>query len=977
MDRMTRISSHGHGKEAIGMALLAMVGPALAACPAPGSGIVASGIGITESGCAITTSASGIPGAGTNASNGGTIDLSNSSETLTSAAAALAQNANSKITLTNVTVNTGGGAGLSAGTGSRIEMRGGSLTTTGGITASVAASGAGSTIAMDGVTITSGGSSASALLAGTNSAVSVANSTVNVTSTSSSSANGAYANGSGAQITIDNTDFTVNGGTSGQGVRAFGGGGLIVRNGSSVSTQGNYVYGALIDQNSSLQIADTSLSTTGNFAFGIYTQNQSTLNGSNVILNTQGQNGYGWFAIGSAPQAQLNDSSIATRGPNAHGVFAYNGAVLGLNNTDITTNGSGAAAVLTLNGSRVTIANGELATHGAGAAGLQAEGNAGQTNRFDVTDTRIATDSGAAIEVYGGIATINLTRVNSTSGSNQLMLVDTTAGLAASDPDVTLPATNLATVTLIADSSTLSGDIHADPGSSVNVTLRNHTTLTGAIDPVDLTIDSSSVWNMTGNSVLNNLSNAGGIVSVPNGNSYKTLTVGNLASNGGAITLNAALGPDNSPADRIVVDGGTTTGQTALAVRNTVGQGAQTTGNGIQVVEALNGGTTATAAFDLNERAVAGPYEYFLYRGAVDGTNPDAWYLRSDLEPSPPSPAPTPPDYRPETSLYGAIPALTLVYSRAVVDTLHERGGEQRALPGAKPPAQDRSEFGADAGWGRVIYRNGEQERGHDAAFGQTPAYDFELYAVQGGVDLYRADYSDGTIDRAGLSLDAGHLQGGVEHYNGRDAGDDTLRAYGIGGYWTRFGPAGWYLDGLVQVHRFDITARPHNLPHLVTDGWGVSASLEAGYPFAIGNARVVEPQLQFVYSRANLDDSHDIGARVRFRDEQSLIARLGVRVAQDWLRTVDHGETRRTDGWLRFSVWNDFKGEPKTEFSSEYGYVPFKADIGGSWGEFNIGVDWQLDRRATLYVSAGYQQSFDGDSHSYEGMVGIKAPFD
>jgi outer membrane autotransporter protein len=99
------------------------------------------------------------------------------------------------------------------------------------------------------------------------------------------------------------------------------------------------------------------------------------------------------------------------------------------------------------------------------------------------------------------------------------------------------------------------------------------------------------------------------------------------------------------------------------------------------------------------------------------------------------------------------------------------------------------------------------------------------------------------------------------------------------------------------------------------------------------------------------------------------------VRFAKDWFRD-DQGTERRTSLWVRPSVWHEFKGQPKTEFSSQNGSVPFEANIDGSWGEVNLGVDVQADKRTTFYVPAGYQQAFDGDSHGYEGMLGVKVAF-
>ena len=79
--------------------------------------------------------------------------------------------------------------------------------------------------------------------------------------------------------------------------------------------------------------------------------------------------------------------------------------------------------------------------------------------------------------------------------------------------------------------------------------------------------------------------------------------------------------------------------------------GAATLQDGIMVVEAANGGTTARGAFALSGPVAAGAFEYFLFKGGVSAGTDENWYLRSTLarrrrrtEPDrrPPSPAPAP-----------------------------------------------------------------------------------------------------------------------------------------------------------------------------------------------------------------------------------------------------------------------------------------------------------------------------------------------
>ena len=133
--------------------------------------------------------------------------------------------------------------------------------------------------------------------------------------------------------------------------------------------------------------------------------------------------------------------------------------------------------------------------------------------------------------------------------------------------------------------------------------------------------------------------------------------VGNYTGQDGLLRLNTVLAFDNSPSDKLIIDKGAADGTTGLDILNNNGAGAQTVADGILVIEALNGATSSTGAFSLAEPAVAGPYEYFLFRGSKDGTTaPDNWYLRSELipppppPPGPPEPPPPPPPGPPEST---------------------------------------------------------------------------------------------------------------------------------------------------------------------------------------------------------------------------------------------------------------------------------------------------------------------------------------
>ena len=96
------------------------------------------------------------------------------------------------------------------------------------------------------------------------------------------------------------------------------------------------------------------------------------------------------------------------------------------------------------------------------------------------------------------------------------------------------------------------------------------------------------------------------------------------------------LGDDTSPTDLLVLRQGHASGITYVDVTNLGGGGDLTIGDGIRIVETIEGATTDPAAFALGGPVVAGPYEYLLYRGDTVGDAPEDWYLRSSV--SPPAP---------------------------------------------------------------------------------------------------------------------------------------------------------------------------------------------------------------------------------------------------------------------------------------------------------------------------------------------------
>ena len=138
------------------------------------------------------------------------------------------------------------------------------------------------------------------------------------------------------------------------------------------------------------------------------------------------------------------------------------------------------------------------------------------------------------------------------------------------------------------------------------------------------------------------------------GGTGDTFTIGgNYTGDGGMLLLDTVLGDDSSASDKLVISDGTASGSTSISIVNAGGAGASTVQDGIQVVEAVNGATTASGAFSLNGPVAAGAFEYYLFKGGISDGTSENWYLRSTLinpptpPVTPPEPAPAPPPLEP------------------------------------------------------------------------------------------------------------------------------------------------------------------------------------------------------------------------------------------------------------------------------------------------------------------------------------------
>ena len=499
-----------------------------------------------------------------------------------------------------------------------------------------------------------------------------------------------------------------------------------------------------------------------------------------------------------------------------------------------------------------------------------------------------------------------------------------------------------------------------------------------------VTVANGGTLDLNGfNQTLLNLTNAG-LVNMGTGTAPGTvLTTSNYTGNGGTIAMNTFLGADGSPSDRLVINGGTATGTTSLLIHNAGGPGLETTANGILVVNAISGATTAPGAFTLdNPELRAGAFDYRLFQGGLSGSDPNDWFLRSSfitgpgpVEPIGPDPPPATlppgvwPIIGPELATDGVVQPIARQMGLQTLGTMHQRIGDTLTLAdtGGEGAGVARSD------WAR-FFGQGIDNRYQAFADPQASGW---MGGFQGGVDLLRSSFLPGHRDVAGVYLAFANsdinVNGLVTNaaatgYVQTRTGTLGLNGYSAGGYWTHYGPSGWYLDAVLQGTYYNGNAITQfaNLP---INGSGFISSLEGGYPIPLplGPRFVLEPQAQIIWQQVSFNQANDGLGPVGLGTTSGPTGRLGLR----GMWTIDGYNGQVWQPYVRANVWRDWGAEATTLF----GIDPVPLIEEATRLEFAGGVSAKLGPGVSLYAQAGYQFALDNAyiRNGIQGDIGLR----
>jgi outer membrane autotransporter protein len=857
----------------------------------------------------------------------------------------------STLTASNVAitlVGSGGDAAASAASGSTITLTGGFiiLNGSGGGETGLLVQSSGSSLTASNVPIvvTGTGGDTGVKVASGGSAVLTGGSVAAISSAGGE--RGIWATGSGSTISMSGVQVSVPLSTGGNGILADTGAMIALGAGTSVSTGGTGTTG--------IQASGTS----------------STVSATGSVAVTTAGAGATGVGASSGGAVSLSGGSVTTSGGGATGFNASGGTI---NAVDVVTSTTGVAAHggTLQNGGTLSVVGGGVTTSGAGSFGFLVQGVGGTANTLQINNAMV---NSAADAFHVNQAMANIAVAGSTVIGNNGVLLSTQGS---------------GSTTFTATASQLTGAATTGTGSTANMTLQDDTT-----------------WTMTGSSNVTNLVNDPStiIFTPPSGDptvlaSYKTLTAGNYTGLGGRIVLNTYLGSDGSPSDRLVINGGTASGTTLLEFHNTTGPGSETVGDGILVVNAINGATTVPGAFTRSNEVRGGAFDYDLFRGGITGGSPNNWFLRSEFTvgplppdggggglpeqggnfPTDPPPDPLPPGVYPiigpALATYGVVQPIARQMGFAMLGTLHERIGDTLTQESAGTDAEGLGR----SGWARIF---GQQIDNRYRAFAD-PSAEGRLIGVQAGFDIWRGSFIPGHRDAAGFYFAYGNSAMDVNglvtnpsataYVRGR-TGTLNLYGYSGGAYWTHYGPGGWYIDAVVQGTAYTGTATTQfaNLP---TNGSGIITSLEVGYPIPLplGPRFELEPQGQILWQHTSFSQANDGLGEVALGTTSGATGRLGVR--GQWTITSDGGLVWQP--YVRANLWQNWGGNATTTFSG-IDHVPLQQE--STQLEFAAGVTARLSALVSLYAQAGYEfavgSTDGGRRQGVKGDFGLRLTF-
>lgn len=693
---------------------------------------------------------------------------------------------------------------------------------------------------------------------------------------------------------------------------------------------------------------------------------EKTINNTGLLL---AKNGHTVEINGTNKITIKNEGSIISESTTKNAIN------VGKNNTDTLIYNSGlinggAVGINSLSQNSVNINNdGEITSLGTGIKIQSTTANAIVNNtgtiKGDLSSINLSSNS-TSVYNYGsllGDVSIGNSSVLYVLGDNSIIEGDISGGtsslfsIGSSDITSSFDAKNVSNVSI--------DKIIVENGSSLKLYDSNSWTISSA--DADAFLNKGTITIYGGDVTLTSNMTNNGVIALNGTDSYKTLTIaGDYIGNEGSLILNSKLGDDTSETDKLSITGDAS-GTTYVTINNLGGQGSQTI-EGIKIVDVE--GTSTSDAFVKNGRIVAGAYDYNVVKGNLSKTDTESWYLSSYVTPVTPEPTPTPTPtpqehiIRPEAGSYiGNLYAANTMFNLQ----LHDRLGETQytdLLTGEKK---------VTSMWLRYQYTHNKFKSGN----GQLDTKN-NWNVTQLGGDI--AQWSSNELNRLHIGLMAGY---------GRSTNDTDSRitsysssgkvdgySLGIYGTWydNNIDKTGFYIDGWALWNHFDAEVKGQYIDKQKYKLKGLTASLESGYTFKLGNSERydywLQPKAQMTYMGVDADNNTESNGTKVKNDADNWQSRLGVRLSMSTNDILNNESTSDSQLFIETNWLHN------TElFTVKMNDNRISQEGTRNIGEIRTGVEANILKNTNVWFNLAYQRG-DDDYHSVGAMLGAKYSF-
>ena len=445
----------------------------------------------------------------------------------------------------------------------------------------------------------------------------------------------------------------------------------------------------------------------------------------------------------------------------------------------------------------------------------------------------------------------------------------------------------------------------------------------GNVTDFKLNVANGGVWNVTGDSFVNNVSlGEGGTVTVQEGadklnadtldlnngtltmaDSTQTVNVNNLAGTGGTVNAAVTVGADN----------------TAKAAQLKVGSVVTGEGGTAPTLNVVASGITADDVTAENRQAVLN-----ALNGAVAGTDGSVLAVTKT-----------------NTVAEGDVKG-------AITQTVDAEGNVGEATQTANTKL---SAYSQSLSMGTFLWRHDM----NDLTKRMGELRD-SSEGVGSWVRLYGSEQEYGTLTskntsvQVGMDVDvgAGWKVGAAFSYTDGSAEQDNASSdsdlYGFAVYGSWLAQNGLFVDLIGKYSRLSTDFTAGNMTGSYdNNAW--SASAEAGWHLPVMGVAFVEPQVELTYGQIIGDDfTAGNGVEVSQDDTDSFIGRVGV-------RSGFYFPEKKGTVYARVSVLHDFDGEVTSTAVKGGQSETMSDDLGGTWWEFGLGANFNLTDRTYTYV--------------------------